>query len=152
MDPLPFRSVVAMFHHRVQETPNKDAMYGRVRPGTGWYTLTWKDTGERVRKVACGLLALGQQKGDRVSILATTSPVWVIADLGILAAGGATTTIYTSNTPEACAHMPAPPPHPPPDRGTGGRTWPPAPRGRGPGFGPSSLYQQRSQGADRSAR
>jgi long-chain acyl-CoA synthetase len=29
----------------------------------------------------------------------------VICDLGILSAGGATTTIYTSNTPEECAHI-----------------------------------------------
>ena len=105
MDELPFRSVVEMFHQRVKDTPDADAMYGRVRPGTGWYTLTWKETAERVRKVACGLLALGQEKGDRVAILAATSPVWVIADLGVLAAGGATTTVYTSNTPEECAHI-----------------------------------------------
>jgi long-chain acyl-CoA synthetase len=105
MHALPFRSVIEMFHRRVEETPGADAMYGRVRPGTGWYTLTWQETAERVRKVACGLLALGQGKGDRVSILATTTPTWVIADLAVLAAGGATTTIYTSNTPEECAHI-----------------------------------------------
>jgi len=105
MDDLPFRSVIELFHHRVEATPDDDAMYGRVRPGTGWYTLTWRGTADRVRKVACGLLALGQGRGERVAILATTSPVWVIADLGILAAGGATTTVYTSNTPDECAHI-----------------------------------------------
>ncbi|HSL83928.1 MAG TPA: long-chain fatty acid--CoA ligase, partial [Thermoanaerobaculia bacterium] len=100
-----FRSVVEMFHHRVEATPDADAMYGRVRPGTGWYTLTWRQTGDRVRKVACGLLALGLEKGQRVSILAPSTPTWVVCDLGILAAGGATTTIYTSNTAEECAHI-----------------------------------------------
>ncbi|HUP42540.1 MAG TPA: long-chain fatty acid--CoA ligase [Thermoanaerobaculia bacterium] len=105
MDERSFRSVVEMFHHRVEATPEAEAMSGRVRPGTGWYTLTWRETGERVRKVACGLLSLGLERGERVSILAASTPTWVICDLGILSAGGATTTIYTSNTAEECAHI-----------------------------------------------
>ncbi len=109
MDDRSFRSVVEMFHHRVDATPDGEALYGRVRPGTGWYVLTWRETAERVRKVACGLLSLagdtGLARGSRVAILATTSPEWVIADLAILAAGAATTTVYTSNTAEECAHI-----------------------------------------------
>ena len=103
------RSVVEMFHQRVEASPDGEALYGRVRPGTGWYALTWRETGEHVRKVACGLLSLagetGLERGSRVAILATTSPEWVIADMAILATGGATTTVYTSNTPEECAHI-----------------------------------------------
>ena len=99
------RSVSDLFHRRVDDTPDHDAMYGRVRPGTGWYTLTWADVARRVHHVACGLLALGLGKGERVAILCATRPDWVIVDLGILDAGGATTTVYTSNTPEECEHI-----------------------------------------------
>jgi long-chain acyl-CoA synthetase len=99
------RSVSELFHRRVDQTPNDDAMYGRTRPGKGWFTLSWTDTAARVRKVACGLLSLGIEKGDRVAILCATKPDWVIVDLGILDAGGATTTVYTSNTPEECEHI-----------------------------------------------
>jgi long-chain acyl-CoA synthetase len=105
MDERSFPSVAAMFHRRVEDTPAADAMYGRTRPGSGWYTLSWRQTGDRVRRVACGLLWLGLGKGERVSILAASTPTWVLCDLGILSAGGATTTIYTSNTPEECAHI-----------------------------------------------
>ena len=105
MDERSFRSVAEMFHRRVEDTPTADAMLGRTRPGPGWYTLTWRQAGDHVRKVACGLLSLGLEKGQRVSILAASTPTWVICDLGILSAGGATTTIYTSNTPEECAHI-----------------------------------------------
>ncbi len=109
MDDRSFRSVAEMFHHRVESTPDAEAMYGRLRPGTGWYSLTWRETAERSRRRACGLLALagetGLERGSRVAILATTSPDWVIADLAILAAGAATTTVYTSNTAEECAHI-----------------------------------------------
>jgi long-chain acyl-CoA synthetase len=98
-----FRSVVDMFHHRVAASPDAEAMYGRR--GSEWYSLTWRQCGERVRRIACGLASLGLEKGQRVSILAMTRPEWVLMDLGILAAGGATTTIYTSNTPEECSYI-----------------------------------------------
>ncbi|HSN86420.1 MAG TPA: long-chain fatty acid--CoA ligase [Thermoanaerobaculia bacterium] len=98
-----FQSVVHMFQHQVASRPDAEAMSGR-RNGQ-WYTLTWSEAGRRVRAVGCGLLSLGLAKGDRAAILATSSPDWVIADLGILAAGGATSTIYTSNTAEESAYI-----------------------------------------------
>ena len=98
-----FRSVVEMFQHRVAATPDAEAMSGR-REGK-WHAMTWREMERRVRAVAGGLLGLGLRKGERGAILATSSPEWVIADLGILAAGGATSTIYTSNTAEESAYI-----------------------------------------------
>ncbi len=98
-----FRSLVHLFQHQVEASSGLEAMSGR-RDGQ-WYKLTWKETGQRVRGVACGLLSLGLQKGERAAILATSSPDWVIADLGILSAAGATSTIYTSNTSDESAYI-----------------------------------------------
>ncbi|HEY4595208.1 MAG TPA: AMP-binding protein, partial [Thermoanaerobaculia bacterium] len=98
-----FRSVHEMFQHRVSSTPDLEAMSGR-RDGQ-WYAMTWRETERRVRAVAGGLLSLGFQKGERAAVLATSRPEWVIADLGILAAGGATSTIYTSNTSDESAYI-----------------------------------------------
>jgi long-chain acyl-CoA synthetase len=98
-----YASVVELFNDRVRSTPDKDAMYGRR--GSEWYTLSWREVGERARRIGCGLLALDLTKGSRCSILAMTRPEWVLIDMGILAAGGATTTIYTSNTAEECAYI-----------------------------------------------
>ncbi len=98
-----FRSVVEMFLHRVASTPDAEAMSGKR--GGQWHAMTWRDTEQRVRAVAGGLLSLGLQKGERAAILATSRPEWVIADLGILAAAGATSTIYTSNTAEESAYI-----------------------------------------------
>jgi long-chain acyl-CoA synthetase len=98
-----FRSVVEMFQHRVVATPDAEAMSGR-RDGQ-WHSMTWSEADRRVRAVAGGLLSLGFKKEERAAILATSRPEWVIADLGILAAGGATSTIYTSNTAEESAYI-----------------------------------------------
>jgi long-chain acyl-CoA synthetase len=98
-----FRSVHEMFYHRASSTPDLEAMSGR-RDGQ-WHAMTWREAERRVRAVAGGLLSLGFQKGERSAILATSRPEWVIADLGILAAGGATSTIYTSNTADESAYI-----------------------------------------------
>ncbi|HEY3566674.1 MAG TPA: long-chain fatty acid--CoA ligase [Thermoanaerobaculia bacterium] len=98
-----FRSVYEMFQHRVSSTPDLEAMSGR-RDGQ-WHAMTWREADRRVRAVAGGLLSLGFQKGERAAILATSRPEWVIVDLAILAAGGATSTIYTSNTSEESAYI-----------------------------------------------
>ncbi len=98
-----FRSVVDLFQHRVQESTGAEAMSGRY--GGQWRSMTWGEAGRRVRSIGCGLLSLGFQKGERGAILATSSPEWVLADLGILSAGGATSTIYTSNTAEESAYI-----------------------------------------------
>jgi long-chain acyl-CoA synthetase len=99
-----FRSLPALLRHRVGETPDRDAFY-YPDANENWQTLSWADVGKRVRAIASGLRALGIEHEERAAILSTTRVDWIIADLGILAAGGATTTIYPSNTPEECEYI-----------------------------------------------
>jgi long-chain acyl-CoA synthetase len=98
-----FKSVVEMFHHRVRSTPDTESMH--YRKDGAWHVMNWKEVGQRARAVACGLRALGLADEQRVAILSSTRPEWILYDMGILAAGGATTTIYPSNTPEECAYI-----------------------------------------------
>jgi long-chain acyl-CoA synthetase len=98
-----FRSVPDMWHHRVRSTPFADAMY--VRGRDGWETISWRDAAQQVRRIANGLLAEGIAPEERVCILSQTRIEWIYADVAILCAGGATTTIYPSNTPTECAYI-----------------------------------------------
>ena len=95
-----FRSVPQMFLRRVEKTPDREAYL--FPEGNGWTPLTWRQVGEKVKAIACGLRALGLGDEDRASILSATRMDWILADLGILAAGGATTTIYPSSTTADC--------------------------------------------------
>ncbi len=90
-----FRSVADMWHHRVGSTPDSVAM--TTRDGGRWRDVTWDQAGVRVRAVANALLAFGLQPEQRCCILAETSVDWIVADLAILCAGGATTTLYPSS-------------------------------------------------------
>ncbi|MBI2373819.1 MAG: long-chain fatty acid--CoA ligase [Deltaproteobacteria bacterium] len=92
-----------MFLERVKESPNTMAFQYPV--GEGWKSLTWKETEARVRAIALGLRSLGLELENRVGIIANTRYEWVLADLGILAAGGATTTVYPNSTPDECSYI-----------------------------------------------
>ena len=98
-----FSSIAAMFWDRVQKSPSAEAF--RFPVGAEWQSLSWQKTGERVRHIAAGLISLGIKSEERCAILSNTRLDWILADLGILCAGGATTTIYPSNVAEECAYI-----------------------------------------------
>ena len=101
-----FKSVPDMFLHRVESTPEAVAFLSPpASDGWAWNPLTWRQTEQRVRAIACGLLSLGLRPEQRCAILSSTRIEWILADLGILCAGGATTTIYPANTADECAFI-----------------------------------------------
>ena len=92
-----------LFLDRVNKTPDNEA-YRFLVAGT-WTSLTWKQTKERVFAVAAGLVDLGVQPQQRVAIAAQTRIEWILADLGVLCAGGATTTVYPSTAAGDVAYI-----------------------------------------------
>lgn len=70
-----------------------------------WTELSYADLGQAVRDIARGLIALGVQPGDRVSILSGTRPEWTLADLGALCAAAVVAPIYHTNSPEECRYV-----------------------------------------------
>jgi long-chain acyl-CoA synthetase len=93
---------------RIAETPDREAYRYPVAAAGGadeWKSLTWRQAGERAKAIAAGLLAHGIAREDRVGILCGTRYEWVLIDLAILLAGGATTTVYPSSTAEECAYI-----------------------------------------------
>ncbi|HEX7699577.1 MAG TPA: AMP-binding protein, partial [Kofleriaceae bacterium] len=96
-------SIAQLFAKRVHDTPDREAF--RFPVGDNWRSMTWRQTGERVKAIAAGLISLGLHREERGGILANTRLEWILADLGILSAGGATTTVYPSSTAEECAFI-----------------------------------------------
>ncbi|MGQ0624915.1 MAG: AMP-dependent synthetase/ligase [Sporichthyaceae bacterium] len=99
----PPATIPALLSARVAATPGAEAL--RYRDGDGWASLTWAQVQDRVRVIAAGLIDLGVGPQTRVAIVSGTRVEWILADLAILAAGGATTTIYPSNTADECAYV-----------------------------------------------
>jgi long-chain acyl-CoA synthetase len=65
-----------------------------------WKERTWGEVWDEVLDAAHGLLSLGVQVGDRVSIHAEDVPEWIILDLATVAVRGITVGLYPTN-PEA---------------------------------------------------
>ena len=52
-----------------------------------WVPTTYEETLKKAKRVAAGLMALGVQKGEKVSYLSEGRDMWVIGELGVLYAG-----------------------------------------------------------------
>ncbi|MEU6809733.1 long-chain fatty acid--CoA ligase [Streptomyces sp. NPDC046831] len=103
-------SVAALFLDRVAASPDAEAYRYPVPPASGegpdeWRSLSWAQAGERVHAIAAGLIELGLQPEERVALASSTRVEWILADLGIMCAGAATTTIYPQTNAEESAFI-----------------------------------------------
>lgn len=62
--------------------------YLREKVNGVWTETSFIKTRDESRLIAAGFMSLGLNKGDKVSLLAEARPMWVIAEFGILFAGG----------------------------------------------------------------
>ncbi|GAA1429570.1 AMP-dependent synthetase/ligase [Streptomyces thermospinosisporus] len=103
-------SVAALFLERVAATPDAEAYRYPVPSASGqgpdeWKSLTWAQAAQRVNAIAAGLIELGVRPEERVALASATRVEWILADLGILCAGAATTTIYPQTNAEESAYI-----------------------------------------------
>ncbi len=94
------RSIPDLLLQRVAAMPERTAF---LRPGPAGFTgVSWSEALGPARAIASGLRSFGMAPGDRAAILSNTRLDWILGDLGLLCAGGVTTTIYPSSTAEEC--------------------------------------------------
>lgn len=99
-------SVGALLRRRVQATPDAPAFqYFRDPDSSELTTVTWAQAYDLVEALAAGLMDLGIGIEDRVALASQTRYEWVIADLAIVCAGGATTTVYPTTIGEDVAYI-----------------------------------------------
>jgi long-chain acyl-CoA synthetase len=96
-------NVALQFLDRVARSPRAEAF--RHVDGDDWVPVTWAEAGEQVSRLAAGLLALGLQPEQRVGIASGTRYEWILADLAVMCAAGATTTVYPSTNAEDTAYI-----------------------------------------------
>ncbi len=82
-----------MFWNTVSSYPDVSAI-GYWDEGELKY-LTYSQFGERVKRLAKGLIAAGVKKGDRVAIYADTRYEWELVDFAVLTAGGIVVTVHS---------------------------------------------------------
>ncbi|AVV42657.1 AMP-dependent synthetase/ligase [Streptomyces sp. ID05-04B] len=103
-------SVAGLFLERVAATPDAEAYRHPVPAASGegpdaWKALSWAQAAERVYAIAAGLIELGVQPEQRVALACSTRLEWILADLGIMCAGAATTTVYPQTNADESAFI-----------------------------------------------
>jgi long-chain acyl-CoA synthetase len=90
-----YRTVAALIREWAEKSPDKVAM--REKEFGIWQEITWAEFWETVVEAAHGLLALGVDVGDRVSIHSEDRPEWIILDMATVAIRGITVGLYPTN-------------------------------------------------------
>ena len=70
-----------------------------------WEPHTWADYERRVRHFACGLAAMGFERGENLAILGDNRPEWVIAELAAQSLGGRSVGLYPEGIVEEVEHV-----------------------------------------------
>ena len=98
-----FDNLVSMFLARAEE--EGDAPFLWAKRDKEWRPISWKEAARQVAALAASLKRMGLQRGDRVCLVSENRPEWLIADLGIMAAGCVTVPTYTTNTVRDHLHI-----------------------------------------------
>jgi len=81
-------NVAVQFLNRVAASPDSEAF--RFPQGDdAWESVTWRQTGELVSRLAAGLLSLGIESEQRIGIAASTRYEWILSDLAVVVAAPA---------------------------------------------------------------
>ncbi len=97
-------SVAAIFQNRVAATPKSEA-FRYPDAAENWISVSWGEVGQRVERLAAGLIELGIGLEDGVAVISGTRYEWILADLAVNNCGGTTTTVYPSTMPEDVAYI-----------------------------------------------
>jgi long-chain acyl-CoA synthetase len=88
-------NLAAMFFNQAERLGDTNFLWakqdGAFRP------ITWRQAAARAAALAAALKERGVAPGDRVMLLSENRPEWLIADLGIMAAGAITVPSYVTN-------------------------------------------------------
>jgi long-chain acyl-CoA synthetase len=79
-----------------------DRVAVRSKHGEEWQDKTFAEVSEIVDEIALGLITLGVEAGDRVSLLCNTRPEWTYSSLAISRAGAVVVPVYPTNSPNEC--------------------------------------------------
>lgn len=85
------------------EYPNKKILY--YKKGGSYVGVTFREIKKEAQYISSALLGLGAKKGDRIALLSSNRPEWVIADLGIMDIGAITVPVHATLSPKIIQYI-----------------------------------------------
>jgi len=96
-------TIPAMVHQRATAHPAETVL--RKKDRGIWKAVSWAELDRKVREIGQGLKALDFDHGECAAVVSETRPESVYADLGILAAGGASVAIHPDEEAHQVGHI-----------------------------------------------
>lgn len=100
---MSFISVLDAFQKWEKETPNQHFLHQHIHGKK--ISLSFKEAGEQIRKMASALQSMGLEKGDHIAILSKNCSHWIMADLAIFMAGCVSIPIYPTTDKVTIKHI-----------------------------------------------
>jgi len=100
---MEFETIHEMYQHWFDTRASLSA-YHLKRDGR-WDPVTWSAFEEKMTHFALGLMVLGMEHRDPVTVLGSTREEWDIADKATLSAGGVSVGCHHSSTPARIRHV-----------------------------------------------
>src|SRR5438552_274993 len=97
------KTICTLFADAVEKWSDRPALHWKSNGD--WETLTWRGYRDLVAAVTLALRSLGFGPGQFGLIMARNAPEHVIADLGIVHAGGAAISVYNTLAPEQVQYV-----------------------------------------------
>lgn len=92
-----------LFLHRCRE--KGDAVAHRDKDMGIWKSFTWRDYFDNSKLVAQGLMELGVQRGEVVSILSEDRREWLYYDMAVMGIGAIASGVYTTDSAKQLAYL-----------------------------------------------
>src|SRR5438128_3290941 len=97
------RTINELFSQAVERYANRVVIsYKRDKK---WHDISGAQLSARVRHLTLGLYRLGVRAGDRVALLAESSPNWSVTDYGILSCSAINVPIYPTQAVDQVAFI-----------------------------------------------
>src|SRR6478609_11510572 len=94
------RTIADLLPYSIADHGDRAAV--RFKRDGEWHDVTYRELGDIVQEIGLGLIDLGIEAGERVSILANTRPEWSYVDMAATSAGTTVVPIYQTNSPDEC--------------------------------------------------
>ena len=100
---LRWPSLTAMAFEKLNALGDRPFLW--AKQGGTYQSQSFAEIATQIADCAQGLREIGLEPGDRVALVAENRPDWLVADTGIISAGGVTVPTYTTNTVEDHVHI-----------------------------------------------
>ena len=97
------KTVIGAFLDRARLRSESPLWYHKI--AGRWTPISWGEARTEVESLAAGLSAIGIGRSDRVGLIGTNSPRWVIADYALQHLGAVPVPLYPTSTPDQIAFI-----------------------------------------------